>query len=575
MKKIYSLLLVLLMAVLSVGTAQAWTIVHNTEQDSWFVAQYEDGSYCLVIQASSAVKDYTAANRTPWYQYREYINHISFADNFSGTPNVGNYCFAEMPNLTYAGLYSGYTHYSYTIGAHAFENCPKLTYVSCEKCTSIGDYAFKGCTSLGKDLCFSVGENMSSIGAHAFEECTSLGCVQTSVTVGTFSIGDYAFCKCSKLQYFDAAHIGSLGEYAFANCALTTITLTNCKTVGARAFNKNKLSYVRFGGAITSIGEKAFYDGLEDNGTFVMTRSTPPTTASDAFQACNVSTITLDCPSGNAYNVAPWSSFKAKTVDPELYVAVSGTTLTMYYDGQRYSRNGGLLYNETCWDISFDDMKKITKLVIDPSVAAALPTSTKNWFYYYYENLATIEGIEYLNTSEVTDMRNMFNGCKKLKAIDVSHFNTSKCTVMSSLFSQCESLTELNVNSFDMSKVESATFMFGSCTSLERIYCEKDWTSLGNSVLYYAFSNCPSLKGGWGTPYDENYKHHQYARPDGGSNAPGYFWRGGDTGEQPDYHEDIDQVQTDKVQSTKLIRDGMLLIERNGKTFNAQGVEVK
>jgi surface protein len=169
----------------------------------------------------------------------------------------------------------------------------------------------------------------------------------------------------------------------------------------------------------------------------------------------------------------------------------------------------------------------------------------------------------------------MFNGCKKLKAIDVSHFNTSKCTVMSSLFSQCESLTELNVNSFDMSKVESATFMFGSCTSLERIYCEKDWTSLGNSVLYYAFSNCPSLKGGWGTPYDENYKHHQYARPDGGSNAPGYFWRGGDTGEQPDYHEDIDQVQSGKVQSTKLIRDGMLLIERNGKTYDARGAEVK
>ena len=37
----------------------------------------------------------------------------------------------------------------------------------------------------------------------------------------------------------------------------------------------------------------------------------------------------------------------------------------------------------------------------------------------------------------------------------------------------------------------------------------------------------------------------------------------------------IDNVQTDKVQGTKIIRDGMLLIEKNGKTYNAQGVEVK
>ena len=40
-------------------------------------------------------------------------------------------------------------------------------------------------------------------------------------------------------------------------------------------------------------------------------------------------------------------------------------------------------------------------------------------------------------------------------------------------------------------------------------------------------------------------------------------------------YQAIDNVQSGKVQSTKVIRDGVLLIERNGKTYNAQGAEVR
>ena len=40
-------------------------------------------------------------------------------------------------------------------------------------------------------------------------------------------------------------------------------------------------------------------------------------------------------------------------------------------------------------------------------------------------------------------------------------------------------------------------------------------------------------------------------------------------------YQAIDNVQSGKVQSTKVIKDGTLLIERNGKTYNAQGAEVR
>ena len=40
-------------------------------------------------------------------------------------------------------------------------------------------------------------------------------------------------------------------------------------------------------------------------------------------------------------------------------------------------------------------------------------------------------------------------------------------------------------------------------------------------------------------------------------------------------YQAIDNVQSGKVQSTKVIKEGILLIERNGKTYNAQGAEVR
>ena len=45
-------------------------------------------------------------------------------------------------------------------------------------------------------------------------------------------------------------------------------------------------------------------------------------------------------------------------------------------------------------------------------------------------------------------------------------------------------------------------------------------------------------------------------------------------GDEPE-PEGVENVQIDKAQSTKLIRNGMLLIERNGKLFNLTGAQVK
>ena len=63
-------------------------------------------------------------------------------------------------------------------------------------------------------------------------------------------------------------------------------------------------------------------------------------------------------------------------------------------------------------------------------------------------------------TDNVTNMRDMFAGLTELKELDVSNFNTSNVTTMYHMFNSCSSLTELNVSSFDTSNVTDMQGMF-------------------------------------------------------------------------------------------------------------------
>ena len=267
----------------------------------------------------------------------------------------------------------------------------------------------------------------------------------------------------------------------------------------------------------------------------------------------------------------------------ETYACYTPTdsTLTFYCDNYRSSRSGRTYdlntgNNFPSWLIDSTN-RSVTKAVFDPSLANACPTTTRAWFYGM-SNLRSFEGMNYLNTSEVTNMRDMFVGCTNLTSLDLSSFNTSQVTTMENMFDNCtslinldlsnfntsqvtdmdgmfcdcSSLTSLNVSSFNTANVTSMHTMFGFCYSLTRldlssfntsqvhdmswmfygsknlrtIYVGNDWSTAALWSLSYSsnmFKNCTSLVGGLGTPYNDVYTVATYAHIDGGSSNPGYF----------------------------------------------------
>ena len=68
------------------------------------------------------------------------------------------------------------------------------------------------------------------------------------------------------------------------------------------------------------------------------------------------------------------------------------------------------------------------------------------------------------DTSGVTSMAYMFEGCNNLTELDLSNFNTSNVINMINMFHSCSSLLSLDVSSFDTRKVTNMQWMFSGCS---------------------------------------------------------------------------------------------------------------
>ena len=263
----------------------------------------------------------------------------------------------------------------------------------------------------------------------------------------------------------------------------------------------------------------------------------------------------------------------------QIYALKAGDRMTIYYDENKgnYPNNPLYQWNNTSLGAEGIDqnvLNEITTVIFHSSMKDARPISTERWFQDL-RNLDEIYFLDYLNTSEVTDMSQMFYNCESLNTLDVSKFNTENVWDMSGMFYGCESLRTLDVSKFNTSKVTKMGWMFDGCSSLESldvtkfntenvtwmnfmfaecyslneldltnfntenvkymnnmfegdsllttIYCNRDWSA--STVLESStnmFTGCTSLVGVNGTAYDANVIDITYARPDK-AGQPGYF----------------------------------------------------
>ncbi len=169
------------------------------------------------------------------------------------------------------------------------------------------------------------------------------------------------------------------------------------------------------------------------------------------------------------------------------YAVFDNGKMTLYYDKERNQRQGTVLPHQDDWP-----KEQITECVIDQSFANLNPRSLSG-FFSDWSQLKSIEGIENINTSKVTNMYRMFSGCSGLKNLDVSRFKTDNVMDMSWMFYGCSGLTSLDVSGFKTDNVTNMGYMFSGCSGLKNLDVSAFKTD-NVTNMYRMFYGCSDLK---------------------------------------------------------------------------------
>ena len=396
-------------------------------------------------------------------------------------------------------------------------------------------YMFYRCSALSSlDLSnfnTAIVTNMS----YMFSDCSTLSSLDLSnFNTAIVTNMSYMFNGCSALSSLDLSNFNTAivtnMSYMFFNCAnLSSLDLSNFNTAIVSDMS------LMFGGCsvLSSLDLSNFYTKEVRDMSYMFSRCSALTTiyASDKFVTSKVqSGISMFSACKNLKGTI--LNYKDSKTDHTYANCGTNGYFTPVFEYAEFNEGTGTLTfrrglskskvayalnveaSDPGWLTHKDEIKEV---VFDASFADARPTSCYKWFWYC-TNLATIEGIENLNTENVTNMGVMFCGCQKLSSLDLTNFNTGNVTNMSGMFGYCYGLTSLDLTSFNTANVTDMGQMFVACNGLASLnltsfntanvmnmghmfwYCNGltslDLTSFNTANVTYMdfmFNNCSTL----------------------------------------------------------------------------------
>ena len=398
-----------------------------------------------------------------------------------------------------------------------------LKYLNTEQVTDMS-YMFFDCALTSLDLSNFNTAKVRDM-SHMFYRCSAL----TSLDLSNFNTAkvrdmSHMFYGCSALtsldlSNFNTAIVTNMSNMFYDCSALSSLDLSNFNT--AIVTNMSNMFYCC--SALSSLDLSNFYTKKVENmgGMFAGCLALTTIYASDKF-------VTSKVQSGEGmfalcrnlkgtileYNNSKTDHTYANCGTNGYFTPVfeyaefnEGTGTLTFRRGlskpeRAYALN--LEASEPGWLTHKDEIKKV---VFDASFANARPTSCCRWFWYC-TNLATIEGIENLNTENVTNMGVMFCRCQNLSSLDLTNFNTGNVTNMFGMFSNCQNLSSLDLTSFNTANVTFMDYMFDGCSTLTTIYAsEKFVTDQVNGGDM--FNECRSLKDYSFSKRDSKYANYK------------------------------------------------------------------
>ena len=348
---------------------------------------------------------------------------INFAEIYSNPLYYAHHLYMNDEEIKKIDIPNDVT----SIGNYAFAGCSDLTSVIIpSSVNSIGIYAFSGCTHL---VYLTISNGVTSIDKNAFGGCTHL----TSLTIPNTvtSIGDNAFSGCSGLISVTIPNsVTSIGNGTFSNCDIpTVISLIKKPFKIAKSFSQNTLLNATL---IVPAGTIELYRGTEGWKDFVFIEEGSESV--DNPEDNDNSTITGRCGQnanftydnatrkltisgsgpindyGGGGNDAPWSPFANEILEIEIESGITAIGNSNFYN-----------------------CSNITSMTI--------PESVKSIGQYAFDNCTSLISLNIRNG--VTSIGfSAFYGCTNLTSVAIPNSVTS---IGQHAFQGCTNLTSITI----------------------------------------------------------------------------------------------------------------------------------
>ena len=437
------------------------------------------------------------------FSFCKKLNNLDVS-NFD-TTNVTDMAnmFQDCTSLTNLDV-SGFDTAKVTQIQYMFCNCSKLTSLDVSgfdtsKVTLIHSM-FNGCSNLTSlDVSGFDTSNVTNMNG-MFYGCSKLTSLDVSNfnTTNVINMGSM-FRVCSSLTNldvsdFDTSNVANM-DYMFSGCSsLTNLDVSNFDTT-----NITNMDYMfNLCSNLTSLDVSGF-------------DTSKVTNMNSMFNNCNILKY-LKCNNVTTLNTLnKYLPTKSSTSQGTIICKSDVTNLDTTSLQSKY------------WAVDTSDGTMIAKYKFDKSIHNSLIPEFNSEFSGYFcndvieDNIVTREIVGYgglptlmkfggrfplssslleildINTSEVTEMGQMFFGCKKLSSICGDKFNTSKVTNLGGMFYDCSSLKVIDISSWDVSNVKSTYCMFQYCQNLISVGDLSNWNTSKMTDLGGMFLNCMKL----------------------------------------------------------------------------------